>query len=57
MPYLMLGRLQQVQSKGKAAAAAYQQFLDHSSGTDGQRAVAIERLTEIKEILAATATP
>lgn len=57
LPYLMLGRVEEVQSKGKEAAAAYQQFLDHASGTDGQRAVAIERLTEIKEILAATATP
>ena len=54
LPYLLLGRVEEIRGKGKEAAAAYQQFLDHASAADGQRDFAKGRLAEIKEILAAT---
>jgi Tfp pilus assembly protein PilF len=57
LPYLMLGRVDEMLDKGKEAAAAYQQFLDHASGGDGQRDFATKRLSEIKEILSGTVSP
>jgi len=56
LPYVLLGRLEEVRQHGKEAASAYQHFLDHASATDPQREYATARLAEIKEILAAAAT-
>jgi tetratricopeptide (TPR) repeat protein len=54
LPYLMLGRVEEIQGNGKEAASAYQQFLDHAAIGDAQRDFATTRLAEIREILAAT---
>lgn len=54
LPYILLGRVEETRAKGKEAAAAYQQFLDHASAADPQREFAISRLAEIREILSAT---
>jgi len=57
LPYILLGRVEEVRGKGKESAAAYQQFLDHASASDPQRDFATTRLKEIREYLAAVGTP
>lgn len=54
LPYILLGRVEETRGRGKEAAAAYQQYLDHASAADPQRAFATSRLAEIKDILAAS---
>jgi tetratricopeptide (TPR) repeat protein len=54
LPYILLGRVEETRGKGREAATAYQQFLDHASAADPQREFANGRLAEIREILSAT---
>jgi tetratricopeptide (TPR) repeat protein len=53
LPYLRLGQVYEQLGKGPEALAAYQGFLDHASQRDMQRAYATQRITEVKEYLAA----
>lgn len=52
LPYLLLGQVYEQLGKGPEALAAYQGFLARASAGDGQRAYAMERAGELKEILA-----
>ena len=56
LPYLRLGQVQEQRRKAKESAAAYEHFLQRASANDVQRSYAEERLSDIKEIMAAAAT-
>lgn len=55
LPYLRLGQVYEQLEKAKEAADSYESYLKRASASDVQRAFAQEHLTDIKELLAATA--
>lgn len=53
LPYLLLGQTYEALNNGADAVVSYQKFLERATAGAAQRAYASERLSEVKEILAA----